>query len=73
MSESGAVTLEMIYEEVRSVRRMLEDLVEKAVVNVLPEEEVGDEEWEEIREVESEMERGEYVELEELKRRYMAR
>jgi len=70
MSSPGTVTLEILYDEVRSIKKMLEELVERAVVNVLPEEEVSDEEWKEIMEIDAEIETGEYVTLEEAERRY---
>ena len=67
MSES--VTLEMVYREVRNIRKMLEELAEKAIINVLPEEEIGEEEWRELREAEEEIRKGDYVKLEEAKKK----
>lgn len=71
MSES--VTLEMVYKEVRNIRKMLEELAEKAVINVLPEEEIGEEEWRELKEAEEEIRKGDYVKLEEAKKKLKAK
>ena len=71
MSES--VTLEMVYREVRNIRKMLEELAEKSIVNVLPEEEVSEEEWRELGEAEEEIKKGEYVTLEEAEKKLKAK
>jgi len=55
------VSLEDVYGEVKRVNRRLES-IEKALEvlmdMVLPEEEINEEEWREIEEIEAEMERG---------------
>jgi hypothetical protein len=71
MSES--VTLEMVYREVRNIREMLEELAEKSITNVLPEEEVSEQEWKELAEAEEEIRKGEYVTLEEAKKKLKAK
>jgi hypothetical protein len=71
MNES--VTLEMVYREVRSVRALLEELAEKSLVNVLPEEEVSQKEWRELEEAEKEIGKGEYVTLEEAEKKLKAK
>lgn len=65
---SGSVTLEMVYREVRNIREVLEELAEKSVINVLPEEEVSEQEKRELEQAEEEIRKGEYVELEEAER-----
>lgn len=67
MSES--ITIEMVYREVKNIREMLEELAEKALTNVIPEEEIGEEEWRELKNIEGEMKRGEYATLEEAERK----
>jgi len=71
MSES--VTLEMVYREVRNVRELLEELAEKSLVNLLPEEEVSQGEWRELEEAEGEIRKGEYVTLEEAEKKLKAK
>ena len=70
MSES--VTLEMVYKEVKNIRQMLEELAERTVVNVLPDEEISEEEWRELREAEEEIRKGEYVTLKEAEKKLKA-
>ena len=70
MSGGRAITLEMIYEEVRKVREeigRLEDLIEALLIEGLPETELSPGELEEVRRALEEMKRGEYMTLEELK------
>ena len=64
--------MEMVYREVKAIRQMLEEFAEKALINVLPEEEVDEEELREIEEAEEEIKRGEYVTLEEAKKQLKA-
>jgi len=68
----STITLEMVYREVRAIRQMLEELAEKALINVLPEEEVDEEELKELEEAEEEIKRGDYVTLEEAKKQLKA-
>ena len=67
------VSLDDIYTEVKKVNTRLES-IEKALETfmdmVLPEEEIDENEWNEIDEIESEIERGEYISFEELKRKH---
>jgi len=67
------VSLDDVYTEVKKVNMRLES-IEKALETfmdmVLPEEEIDEDEWNEIDEIESEIERGEYISLEELKRKH---
>ncbi|NWG09612.1 MAG: hypothetical protein HXX80_04815 [Nitrososphaerales archaeon] len=63
----------MVYKEVKNIREMLEELAEKTVINILPEEEIGEEEWRELGEAEEEIRKGEYVTLEEAKKKLKAK
>ena len=67
------VSLDDVYTEVKKVNIRLES-IEKALETfmdmVLPEEEIDEDEWNEIDEIESEIGRGEYISLEELKRKH---
>ena len=49
-----------------SIEKALESLMDM----ILPEEEISKEEWKEISEIEEEIERGECVPLEDLRRKY---
>ncbi|MBO3840428.1 MAG: hypothetical protein QXS66_08420 [Thermoproteota archaeon] len=63
------VTLEDVYAELKNVSARLESMektLETLVIMMLPEEEISEEELKEIEEAEAEIERGEYVTLEEL-------
>ena len=67
------VSLEDVYSEVKRVNmrlRSLEKALEVLVDMVLPEEEVSEKEWGEIKEIEAEIERGECVSLEDVRRKY---
>jgi len=64
------VTLEMIYDEVKSVNerlRLIEDIIEEIVIKSIPEVKLNKEEIEEIKGSIKEMKKGNYVTLEELK------
>jgi len=67
------VSLDDVYTEVKKVNTRLQS-IEKALEAfmdmVLPEEEIDEDEWKEIDEIESEIERGEYISLEVLKRKH---
>ena len=70
------VNLEKVFAEVRKVRVRLESIermLESLVDALLPEEEISQREWKEIDEIEREMKRGEYVSLEEVRRKYGAK
>mgnify|MGYP001036735779 CR=1 FL=1 len=70
------LSLEKVFAEVRKVRVRLESIektLESLVDALLPEEELSQREWREIEEIEREMEKGECVSLEEVRRRYGAR
>ncbi|MBO3768810.1 MAG: hypothetical protein JTT15_00135 [Candidatus Brockarchaeota archaeon] len=63
------VSLEDVYAELKNVSTRLESMektLETLVIMMLPEEEISKEKLKEIEEVEAEIERGEYVTLEEL-------
>ncbi|MEM2088325.1 MAG: hypothetical protein QXU11_00050 [Thermoproteota archaeon] len=63
------VSLEDVYAELKNVSARLESMektLETLVIMMLPEEEISEEELKEIEEAEAEIERGEYVTLEEL-------
>ena len=65
------VTLELIYDEVRKMNEklsLIEDVIEEVLTKGLPEVELSKEEAKEIQSTIKEMEKGEYVTLEELKR-----
>jgi predicted transcriptional regulator len=69
------VSLEKVFAEVKKVRVRLEAIertLENLVDALLPEEEISQKELKEIDEVEREIEKGEYVSLEEVRRRYGA-
>jgi len=70
---SKSVTLEMVYREVKNIKEILEELAEKSLVNVLPEEEVSEQEWKELAEAEEEIRKGEYVTLEEAEKKLKAK
>jgi len=59
------VTIEMVYKEIKDIKEMLEELTERAILNVLPEEEPTEDELRAIRQREKEIDRGECVTLEE--------
>ena len=64
-------TLDMIYEEVRKVNErlsLIEEVIEKVLMNGLPEAELSGEETKEIEESVKDMREGDYVTLEALKR-----
>ena len=63
----GEVTLETIYREIMNIRGMLEEFMERTLINVLPEEEIDEKEWEELREIKEE---GEYISLREVRRKH---
>ncbi|GIU72394.1 MAG: hypothetical protein KatS3mg003_1873 [Candidatus Nitrosocaldaceae archaeon] len=56
------ITLEMIYEEIKSIKQLLEELAEKSIINIMPEESIDENELEEIEAIEKE---GEYITLDE--------
>jgi len=67
------VSLDDVFTEVKKVNMRLES-IEKALETfidmVLPEEEIDEDEWNEIFKAESEIERGECITFEELKRKH---
>jgi len=68
--------LDKVYDEVKRMRlelKSIEKSLESLVESLIPEEEVSPEEVKELREIEAEMNRGESVTLEEVKRKYGAR
>jgi len=70
---SQEISLADIYEEIKKVNTKLESIeriLEIVVERSLPEEEISEEELKEIREIEKEIERGEYVTLDEMKKKY---
>ncbi len=60
---SSEVTLSEIYREVKEVRRMLEEIIEKNILATLPTKELGEEERLEVNRRIKDMKRGDYVEL----------
>lgn len=70
------VSLEKVFAEVRKVRVRLESIertLESLVDALVPEEEISQKEWKEIAEIEREIEKGEYVSLEDVRKKYGAR
>ena len=70
------VNLDKVYDEVKRMRlelKSIEKSLESLVESLIPEEEVSPEEVKELREIEAEMNRGECVSLEEVKRKYGAK
>ena len=59
------ITLEMVYEEIKTIRRLLEELVERSLENILPTEKIFEEEMKELEEIK---EKREYVPLSEVKK-----
>lgn len=67
---TSPVTLEMIYDEVKSVNkrlRLIEDAIEEVIIKGLPEVTVSKKEKDDLKRSVQEMKKGEYVTLEELK------
>ncbi|MHA1713216.1 MAG: hypothetical protein ACTSW4_04120 [Candidatus Ranarchaeia archaeon] len=67
------ISLNDVYMEVKrvntrleSIERILEDMIEK----MLPEEELTEEEWKEIDETEKEVQKGERLTIEAIKKKY---
>jgi len=70
------VSLGKVYAEMKRVRlelQLIEKSLDNLVESLIPEEEISPEEAKELRETEAEMDRGEYVTLEEVKRKYGAK
>jgi len=70
------VSLEDVYSEVKRVNVRLESIekaLEALMDMVLPEEEISEEEWKEIKEVEVEIERGKRLPLEDVRRKHGVR
>ena len=67
------ISLKDVYTEVKRVNMRLESL-EKALETlmdmVLPEEEISEEEWKEIKEIEEEIKKGKHVSLEEVRKKH---
>ena len=61
----SGITLEEIYKEVRSIKEILEEFMERSLINVLPEEEIDDKEWKELEEIRRE---NKYMPLKKLKK-----
>lgn len=64
---------ERVYTEVKRVNTRLESLeraLETLMDMVLPEEEISEEEWKEITEIDEEIEKGKYVSLEEVRKKH---
>ena len=67
------VSLKDVYTEVKRVNMRLESLeraLETLMDIVLPEEEISEEEWKEIKEIEEETEKGKSVSLEEIRKKH---
>ena len=70
------VSLDKVYEEVKRMRlelRSIEKSLDILVESLIPEEKISQEEEKELRQIEAEMESGECVTLEEVKRKYGAK
>jgi len=66
------VSLKDVYTEVKRVNMRLESLeraLETLMDMVLPEEEISEEEWKEIKEIEEEIEKGKCISLEEIRKK----
>ncbi len=55
----------MVYQEIKNIKLTLEEFMEKSLVNVLPEEKISVEEWDELNEIK---EADEYVSIKRVKR-----
>ena len=55
----------MVYQEIKNIKLTLEEFMEKSLVNVLPEEEIDSEEWNELKGIK---ESDEYVSVKRVKR-----
>lgn len=69
-------SLDKVYEEVKRIRlelKSIEKSLDSLVESLIPEEEISPEEVKELREIESEMNRGECVTLEVVKKKYGAK
>ena len=67
------VSLKDVYTEVKRVNMRLESLeraLETLMDMMLPEEEISEEEWKEIKEIEEETEKGKSVSLEEIRKKH---
>jgi hypothetical protein len=67
------ISLKDVYTEVKRVNIRLESLeraLETLMDMVLPEEEISEEEWKEIKEIEEEIENGKCVSLEEVRKKH---
>lgn len=70
------VSLDQVYAEVKRMRlelKSIEKSLDTLVESLIPEEEISPEEKKELHEIEAEMDRGECVTLEEVKRKYGAK
>jgi hypothetical protein len=68
--------LDKVYEEVKRMRlelKSIEKSLDSLVESLIPEEKISPEEVKELREIEAEMNRGECVTLEEVKKNYGAK
>ena len=66
-------TSDEIIAEVRKVNERLDSLektLKELMIRILPEEDISDEEWGELQEIKAEMDRGEYITLDELRKKY---
>ncbi len=61
---SSEITLSELYREVKEVKRMLEEIIEKNIVTTLPTEELDEEEKLEVNRRIKDMKRGDYAKLE---------
>ncbi len=61
---SSEITLSELYREVKEVKRMLEEIIEKNIVATLPTEELNEEEKLEVNRRIKDMKRGDYAKLE---------
>jgi len=67
------VSLKDVYTEVKRVNIRLESLeraLETLMDMVLPEEEISEEEWKEIKEIEEEIKKGKCISLEEVRKKH---
>lgn len=71
MTRMTQATFDDIYTEVKKVTQRL-DAIEKTLISMMtmlmPEEELGEEEWKELKKIEAEMKSGQAIPLEELEK-----
>ena len=75
MDKMTQATFDDVYAEVKRLNKRLDSMertLRALVTMVLPEEELSEDEWKDIKEIEAEMKRGECITLNELTKKYGA-